>query len=61
MIADPFVAGAVKGTDTVVGLGVVTLPTIPAAGDVAAYGVTEFEGVEAVLVPAPFVAVIENE
>ena len=60
VMADPLIAGAVNGIETAVALEVVTLPIIPAAGDAAAYGVTEFEVPEEVLVPAPLVAVIEN-
>lgn len=60
VIADPLIAGAVNGIETVVALEVVTLPIIPAAGDAAAYGVIEFEALEEELVPAPLVAVIEN-
>ena len=60
VIADPLVLGAMNGTETEVSLTRVTDPIIPAAGAAAAYGVIELEELEERLVPAPFVAVIEN-
>jgi hypothetical protein len=60
VIAEPLLAGAVNGIETVEALDDVTVPIIPAAGAAAAYGVIEFEALDEELVPAPFVAVIEN-
>ena len=49
-----------NGIETAVALETVTEPMIPVPGDEATYGVIEFEALDAALVPAPLVAVIEN-
>ena len=57
-MADPLLAPAVKGRETVVLFVLDTVPMVGADGAAAGMTVTELEALDAELVPTPFVAVI---
>ena len=58
IVAPPFDAGAVQATVTDVALATVAVPIVGAPGTVA--GVTALDAVDALDVPAEFVAVVVN-